>query len=56
MADGAAMAFLISGGIISAWAAVPVFALVRTPVFMAYVVLAVISSMLAGWAYGFALT
>ena len=55
MADGAAMAFLISGGIISAWAAVPVFALVRTPVFLAYVILAVISSMLAGWAYGFAL-
>ena len=51
MAEGAAMAFLISGGIISAWTALPVFALVRFPVFLAYVVLAVVGSMLAGWTY-----
>ncbi len=54
MADGAAMAFLIAGGIISAWAAIPVFALFRLPVFLAYVVLAVMGSMLAGWAYALA--
>ena len=53
MGAGAAMAFLISGGIISAWAALPVLALVRTPVFLLYVMLAVISAMLAGWSYGF---
>ena len=31
-------AFLVAGGIISAWAAVPVFALVRLPVFALYVI------------------
>ncbi|MCZ6709881.1 MAG: permease [Gammaproteobacteria bacterium] len=51
MADGAAMAFLIAGGVTSAWAAIPVFALVRTPVFIFYILMAVIGSMLAGWAY-----
>lgn len=53
MGQGAAMAFLISGGIISAWAALPVLALVRTPVFLLYIVLAVMSAMLAGWAFAF---
>ncbi len=52
MGQGAAMAFLIAGGIISAWAAIPVFALVRLPVFALYIVLAVISAMLAGWGFG----
>ena len=52
MRPDAAMAFLIAGGITSAWAAIPVFALVRLPVFAAYLALAVISSMLAGWASG----
>ena len=52
MRPDAAMAFLIAGGITSSWAAIPVFALVRLPVFAAYLVLAVISSMLAGWASG----
>ncbi len=56
MADGAAMAFLIAGGITSAWAAIPVFALVRAPVFMFYILMAVVSSMLAGWAYGLAIS
>lgn len=51
MAPGAAMTFLISGGIVSAWTALPVFALVRLPVFTAYVVMAVLGSMLAGWSY-----
>ena len=54
MAEGAAMAFLIAGGIISAWTAIPVFALFRLPVFLAYVAMAVTGSMLAGWAYAFA--
>lgn len=51
---GAAMAFLIAGGITSAWAAIPVFALVRLPVFFFYLVMAVFSAMLSGWAFGFA--
>ncbi len=54
MAEGAAMAFLISGGIVSAWTAIPVFALVRLPVFLAYVVMAVVGSILSGWAYAIA--
>ncbi len=56
MAEGAAMAFLIAGGITSAWTALPVFALVRLPVFLAYIVMAVVGSILAGWAYAMAVT
>lgn len=48
----AAMTFLVAGGIISAWAAIPVFSLVRLPIFCLYVVLAVVCSMLAGWGFG----
>ena len=51
MAEGAAMAFLIAGGITSAWTAIPVFALFRLPVFLTYIVLAVVGSILSGWAY-----
>jgi len=52
MGQGAAMAFLVAGGIISAWAVIPVFALVRLPVFALYIVLAVVSAMLSGWGFG----
>ena len=52
MAPGAAMAFLVSGGIVSAYAAIPVYALVRLPVFLIYLLLAVFGAMLAGWGYG----
>lgn len=52
MRPDAAMAFLVAGGITSAWAAIPVFALVRLPVFLAYLVLAVLGAMLAGWVAG----
>ena len=55
MSDGAAMAFLISGGIVSAWAAIPVFALFRFPIFAAYILMAVVGSMLAGWGYAIAI-
>ena len=51
MTVGPAMAFLIAGGITSAWTAFPVLALVRTPVFVAYVVMAIVGSAMAGWAY-----
>ncbi|MFC3228886.1 permease [Marinibaculum pumilum] len=49
---GAAMALLVAGGITSAWAAVPVFALVRLPVFLLYLGLAVTGAMMAGWGAG----
>lgn len=52
MRPDAAMAFLIAGGITSAWAAIPVFALVRLPIFFFYLTLAVFGSMLAGWVFG----
>jgi len=54
MGEGAAMTFLISGGIISMWTAVPVFALVRLPVFLAYIAMALAGSTLAGWGYAMA--
>ena len=55
MGQGAAMAFLIAGGIISAWAAIPVFALVRLPVFALYVFLAILSAMISGWGFAAAI-
>lgn len=51
MGGGAAMTLLVAGGIISAWAAIPVFALVRLPVFGLYILLAVLSAMVAGWGF-----
>ena len=51
MGAGSAMTFLIAGGIISAWAVLPVLALVRMPAFVLYVTLAVVSSMLVGWGF-----
>jgi uncharacterized membrane protein YraQ (UPF0718 family) len=56
MAEGAAMTFLVAGGITSAWTAIPVFALFRLPVFLAYLVMAVVGSILSGWAYAITAT
>ena len=52
MAPGAAMAFLVSGGITSLYASVAVWALVRGPVFVWYLGLAITGSALGGWGYG----
>lgn len=51
MAEGAAMAFLVAGGMTSAWTALPVLALFRLPVFVFYVAAAAIGAMLAGWVF-----
>jgi uncharacterized membrane protein YraQ (UPF0718 family) len=51
MTPGAAMAFLVAGGITSAYASVAVFALVRLPVFLWYLGLAVLGSALSGYAF-----
>ncbi len=51
MAPGAALAFLIAGGVTSLPAAMAVFALVRKGVFGWYLVLAAIGSLAAGFAY-----
>ncbi|MFP6748557.1 MAG: permease [Alphaproteobacteria bacterium] len=50
MAKGAAMAFMVAGGVTCIPAAVGVFALVRRPVFAWYGALALISSLVAGFA------
>ncbi|RMF08890.1 MAG: permease, partial [Alphaproteobacteria bacterium] len=51
MDPGAAMAFLIAGGVSSVPAAIAVFALVRLPVFLAYLTFAFTAAVLAGLAY-----
>lgn len=51
MTPGAAMAFLVAGGITSLYASAAVFALVRLPVFFWYLGLAVVCSTLGGYAY-----
>ena len=52
MAPGAAMAFLLAGGVTSIPAAVAVFALARAPVFLSYVVFAFAGAMAGGFLYG----
>jgi uncharacterized membrane protein YraQ (UPF0718 family) len=51
MSPGAAMAFLMAGGVSSLPAAIAVYALVRKHVFAAYLGFALIGSMLSGLAY-----
>ena len=51
MAPGPALAFMTAGAITSIPAAVAVFALVRKPVFLWYISLAVIGSLITGQAY-----
>lgn len=52
MGPDAALTLLVAGGITSAWAAIPVYALVRKGVFILYAFLAVLSSVLVGWTVG----
>lgn len=51
MSQGAAMAFLVSGGVVSIWGAMAVFPVLRLMPFLLYLLLAVTGSLLAG--YGF---
>ena len=51
MSQGAAMGFLVSGGVVSIWGAMAIFPVLRLPPFLLYLVLALIGSLLAG--YGF---
>lgn len=55
MAPGAALAFMVGGAVTSIPAAVAVFALVRWPVFLAYLGLGLTGAVLAGWGYGITL-
>lgn len=52
MIPGAAMAFLVAGGITSLYASMAVFALVRLPVFLWYLGLAVVGSAAGGYLFG----
>ncbi|WP_052701874.1 permease [Marinomonas sp. S3726] len=52
MRPDAALTFLVAGGITSAWAAIPVFALVKKEVFLLYLVLAISASILVGLTLG----
>ena len=52
MAPGAAMAFLLAGGVTSIPAAIAVFALARVPVFLSYLVFAFTGAMVGGLLYG----
>jgi hypothetical protein len=52
MMPGAGMAFLVAGGVTSIPAAIAVWALVRWPVFLAYLAFALTGAAIAGLAYG----
>jgi uncharacterized membrane protein YraQ (UPF0718 family) len=52
MTAGAAMAFLVAGGVTSLPAAIAVYALARPRVFAAYLGFALIGSIASGFAYG----
>ncbi|WP_299842379.1 permease [uncultured Roseovarius sp.] len=51
MSQGAAMAFLVSGGVVSIWGAMAIFPVLKLRPFLLYLLLAVTGSLLAG--YGF---
>ncbi|MEE9589588.1 MAG: permease [Hyphomicrobiaceae bacterium] len=51
MSLGAAMAFLVSGSVVSIWGAMAIFPVLKINPFLAYLVLAVVGSLCAGWLY-----
>jgi hypothetical protein len=52
MAPGAAMAFLVSGGVVSIWGALAIFPVLRLRPFLLYLGLAVTGSLMAGYVFG----
>lgn len=52
MSAGAAMAFLISGGVVSIWGAIAIFPVLKPRPFLLYLVLAISGSMAAGHVFG----
>ncbi len=52
MSAGAAMAFLVSGGVVSIWGAMAIFPVLKLKPFLLYLALAVVGSMIAGWVFG----
>lgn len=54
MSTGAAMAFLVSGGVVSIWGAMAIFPVLKLKPFLLYLGLAAVGSMISGWAFGVA--
>ncbi len=52
MSPGAAMAFLVSGGVVSICGAMAIFPVLKLKAFILYLVLAVGGSMISGWIFG----
>jgi uncharacterized membrane protein YraQ (UPF0718 family) len=51
MSPGAAMAFLVSGSVVSIWGAIAIFPVLRIKPFVLYLLLAAIGSLAVGWLY-----
>ena len=51
MSNGAAMAFLVSGGVVSIWGAMAIFPVLKIKPFLLYLALAVVGSMVAGYVF-----
>lgn len=51
MAESAAMAFLVSGSVISIWGAMAIFPVLKLKTFLFYMVLALAGSLMSGWIY-----
>ncbi len=54
MSEGAAMAFLISGGVVSIWGAMAIAPVLKLRPFLLYLLLAVLGSLAAGYAFEWA--
>lgn len=52
MSPGAAMAFLVSGGVVSIWGALAIFPVLKVRPFLLFIAVAVCGSLLSGWIYG----
>jgi len=52
MSAGAAMAFLVSGGVVSIWGAMAIYPVLKLKPFLLYLGLAAVGSMVAGWIFG----
>ncbi|WP_227272491.1 permease [Roseobacter weihaiensis] len=54
MSEGAAMAFLVSGGVVSIWGAMAIAPVLKLKPLLLYLLLAVFGSLAAGYAFGWA--
>lgn len=51
MSQGAAMAFLVSGGVVSIWGALAIFPVLKLKPFLLYLAFAIIGSLIAGYVF-----